>query len=158
MKTIIVFYSFEGNTRLVSEAMAKEIGADILEIKPEKEMKSKGFMKFVWGGRQAVMGSKPKLAQLSKDLDLYDRIVIGTPVWAGRPAPPIKTLMEDHLPAKRKLALFYTYEGGEGVTLDRMEEMKNGGDVIAKKGFMSPLKGDKDDILAAARAWAKKLP
>jgi len=55
MKKPVVFYSFEGNTKLISESIAEAIGADLMEIKPQKEMRSKGFMKFVWGGRNSSL-------------------------------------------------------------------------------------------------------
>ncbi len=51
MKKLVIFYSFEGNTKLIAENIAQAIGADLLELKPKKKMKSKGFMKFVWGGQ-----------------------------------------------------------------------------------------------------------
>ena len=45
MKKLIIFYSFEGNTKLIAENIAKAIDADILELKPEKEVKTKSFMR-----------------------------------------------------------------------------------------------------------------
>lgn len=33
-KTIVLYYSFEGSTKRISELIAEEIGADIEEIKP----------------------------------------------------------------------------------------------------------------------------
>lgn len=45
MKKLVVFYSFEGNTKFLAEAIANEIKADILELKPKKEIKTKGFFK-----------------------------------------------------------------------------------------------------------------
>jgi flavodoxin len=157
MRALIAYYSYEGNTKIIAENMADEIGADLLRLVPEKEMRSKGFMKFVWGGKQAVMGKKPLLKNLDKNPDEYDLIIIGTPVWAGRPAPPVKTFMVDHLPGEKKLAFFYTYEGGEGKTLDLMDEMKNGGKVLGKTGFMAPVKGDSETIIKSARKWVSSL-
>ena len=58
MKRLVVFYSHSGNTKFVGETIAKEIKADVLEIKPEKEI-TRGGMKFLWGGRQVVMKTKP---------------------------------------------------------------------------------------------------
>jgi flavodoxin len=120
-------------------------------------MKSKGFMKFVWGGKQAVMGEKPAIKELEKDPVNYDLIIIGTPVWAGRPAPPIKTFMEDLLPQDKDLAFFYTYEGGEGSTFQMMEKMAAGRRIIGKMGFWSPLKENREDCLVSAREWAVSL-
>ena len=36
MKNLVVYYSLEGNTKLIAEFIAKEIGADIIELKPKK--------------------------------------------------------------------------------------------------------------------------
>jgi len=59
MRSSVVYYSFGGNTRFIAESIAEAVGADLLEIKPKKELSSKGFMKYLWGGRQVVMGEKP---------------------------------------------------------------------------------------------------
>ena len=37
MKILVIFYSFEGNTKLIAENIAETINADILELKPRKE-------------------------------------------------------------------------------------------------------------------------
>ncbi|MBI6872212.1 flavodoxin family protein [Clostridium aciditolerans] len=34
MKKLVVFYSFEGNTRYIAQSIAKAINADLLELKP----------------------------------------------------------------------------------------------------------------------------
>ncbi len=157
MKSIVVFYSYEGNTRLVAENIANSIGADIIEIKPEKEMKSKGVMKFLWGGRQAMMGVKPPLREIKKDLNSYDLIFIGTPVWAWSPAPPIRTFLEDHLPKGKRIALFSSCEGGGGKTFEKMTEMARGCRVIGTLESLAPLKREKENTLQKAKVWAKGL-
>ncbi len=156
MKAIVIFYSYEGNTKLIAQTIADELGADIEEIKPVKEIQSKGFMKFMWGGRQAVMGSKPELKPLEKNLDKYDLLIIGTPIWAWSPTPPIKTLLEDHIP-KRKMAFFCSHEGGPGKTFEKMRKMAGKGEVISEMDFFAPLKQDKEATLNKVKKWAKKL-
>ena len=49
MKKLVVFYSYEGNTKFIAKTIAESINEDILELKPVKDMDSKGFMKFIWG-------------------------------------------------------------------------------------------------------------
>jgi len=58
-KMLIVFYSLTGNTRFIAEAIAETINADVLELKPIKELKADSGMKYMWGGAQATMKKKP---------------------------------------------------------------------------------------------------
>lgn len=54
MKNLVVYYSLEGNTKLIAKFIAKEIGSDIIELKPKKEFPSSGFRKYVWAGTYAA--------------------------------------------------------------------------------------------------------
>ena len=60
MKPLIVFYSFEGNTKLIAEKIAQTVDAEALELKPQKEIRTKGFMKYFWGGKQVLTKVKSK--------------------------------------------------------------------------------------------------
>ncbi|HPF17383.1 MAG TPA: flavodoxin [Thermotogota bacterium] len=115
-KILVLYYSYEGHTKKIAEVIAKELSADIEGIKPIKEMKSKGFGKFLWGGGQVVMKKKPELKPMNVNPDDYDLIFIGTPVWAFTYAPPVKTILETGILRDKKIAFFYTHEGGEGKT------------------------------------------
>lgn len=96
MKTLIVYYSLEGNTAYAAKRIAERIGADTLQLVPVKAYRDKGMAKFVWGGRSAMMAEAPKLQDYDIDLSQYDHIVIGFPVWASSFAPPIRTFVEAH--------------------------------------------------------------
>ena len=71
IKTLILYYSFEGNTEMAAQWMAEAIGADLLKIQPVRELKSKGFSKYIWGGRQVVMKEAPPIQPLDVDLNEY---------------------------------------------------------------------------------------
>ena len=114
MKNLIVYYSMLGNTEYAADIIAENTGADILRIEPEKAYPDKGFKKFLWGGKSAVMGDKPKLLPYEFDAGKYDRIIFGTPVWASTFTPPLRTFIADNgekLKGK-KFALFLCYAGG----------------------------------------------
>ena len=121
-KVLVLYYSFEGNTKKVAEVLASTLGAQIEEIKPVEELKSKGFSKFIWGGSQVVMGKKPEIVEIKSDLSEYDLIFVGSPIWAGTYAPPIKTLLEDKLENK-KIAYFYTHDGGYKKATEKGKEV-----------------------------------
>ncbi len=77
MKTLIVYYSLEGNTAYAAERIASELGADVLRLEPVKAYPDSGFRKFFWGGKSAVMAETPELLPYDFDADAYDRIIFG---------------------------------------------------------------------------------
>lgn len=96
MKTLIVYYSLEGNTQYVADKVKEKVDADTLRLVPKKAYSDKGFAKFFWGGKSALMAEKPELEDYNVDLSKYDRIIFGFPVWAGTFTPPIRTFIEDN--------------------------------------------------------------
>lgn len=96
MKTAIVFYSMSGNVRQTAEKIAEKITADLIELKPEKTYPDKGFKKFLWGGKSAVMGEKPALMPYEFEAEKYDRVIFGSPVWAANVTPPLRTFIEEN--------------------------------------------------------------
>ena len=93
MKTLIVYYTLEGNTHYAAKKIASLLDADMLRIKPVKTYPRKGFRKFLWGGKSAVMAETPELEPYTFDASAYDRIVFGFPVWAGNVTPPLRTFI-----------------------------------------------------------------
>jgi len=111
MKTIIVYYSLEGNTEYAAGKIASELGADILRIDPVKTYPSSGFRKFFWGGKSAVMSETPRLMPYNFNADAYDRVIIGFPVWAGNVTPPIRTFVKDNDLKGKRIAAFACQSG-----------------------------------------------
>ena len=106
MKTIVVYYSLEGNTAYAAEKIAEKTGADLLRISPQKAYPTGNVKKFLWGGKSAVMAETPALEAYSFDADAYDRVILGFPIWASNIAPPIRTFVkENDLKDKRVCAV-----------------------------------------------------
>ena len=133
MRSVIVYYSYSGNTRKVAEVLAealKEKGEiDIIELNALDESKS-----FLGQCRRAFARSRAKLAPVNFDLSAYDLICIGTPVWAFAPTPTMNTYLDQCIGLENKeVILFTTYGSGTGNNrcLNCMQ------DILAKKGAKS---------------------
>ncbi len=115
MKTAVVFYSMGGNTACAARRTAELLGADLIELKPKKQYPDKGFRKYLWGGKSAVMAEKPELLPYAFDPEEYEQVIFGFPVWAGNIAPPLRTFISENIPAlaAKRLAAF-ACEGGSG--------------------------------------------
>jgi flavodoxin len=157
MKSLVIYYSFEGNTRFIAETIAAQLQADLLELIPKKDLTSKGLTKFIWGGRQVVRRIKPDLQPLTKDPAAYDLLVIGTPVWAFTFAPALRSFFAQVPIKNKKIALFCTHQGIMARTLENMEKALTGNQIIAKTHFLSPVEKDKETIISQAKAWARTI-
>ena len=124
MKTAIVFYSLSGNTKYVAEKMAQALGAYMIPLVPKKTYPDSGFKKFFWGGKSAIMGEKPALEHYTFQADTYDCVILGTPVWAGTIAPPLRTFIAENLSALqgKRLAVFACCSGGPGKVMEKAKK------------------------------------
>ena len=126
MSTAIVYYSMHGNSEMVAEKIAAKLGADVIKIEPDKAYPDKGAKKFLWGGKSAVMGEQPVLKPYEFDADKYDSIILGFPVWASRPAPPINTFLSEQMSklSGKKIAVFACQSGnGAEKAFERIKKM-----------------------------------
>lgn len=113
MKTCIVYYSMSSNTEYVASKIAESIDADLVRLIPEVEYPDKGFRKYFWGGKSALMKDTPMLKKYDFDASKYDVLIFGTPVWASSYTPPLRTFIEKHgadLKNKR-ICAFACYSG-----------------------------------------------
>ena len=102
-----------GNVRYVSEKVAKELGADLIELVPVKAYPDKGAMQFIWGGSAVTFKKKPELEPYTFNASDYDLVIIGTPVWASNFTPPLRTFFENNDLTGKKIAVIATSAGGD---------------------------------------------
>ncbi len=115
MNTVVIYYSMGGNTAYAARKIAAELNADLLEIRPEKLYPDKGFRKFFWGGKSAVMAETPALLPYEFHPEKYGQVVFGFPVWAGNVTPPLRTFVRDNLEAlKGKRVAAFACQSGAG--------------------------------------------
>ena len=157
MKKIVIFYSFEGNTKLIAENIAKTIGADLLELKPKREMQSKGFMKYVWGGKAVMMKAKPELLPMDKDIKGYDVLFIGAPVWAGTYAAPLNTFFSAYSLSNKKIGLFCCHRGWQGEIFNKMKKVLKNNQILGEIDFRDPIKRETEKNIKKAKDWAGNI-
>ena len=158
MKNLVVYYSLEGNTKLIAEFIAKEIGVDIIELKPKKEFPSSGFRKYVWGGKSVIFKQKPELMNKETDISKYDNIFLGTPVWAGTYAAPFNTFLDISTIKNKNIALFACHGGGgsEKCFANFKKELSEN-TFIGYIELVDPLKKETDSSLDKVKKWLQTL-
>lgn len=113
MKIAVVYYSLEGNTKSVAETIAERLGAELIELKCVKAYPTGKVSKFLWGGKSVTFGERPELMAYDFKADDYDAVIIGSPVWASKYAPPLKTFLTENDLTGKKLGFFVCCAGGK---------------------------------------------
>ena len=121
MKTMILFYSRTRKTSLVAKTLAQEVNADYIEITDLNNRA--GAMNYIKASVDAFRENKTLIKPESVDLSDYDLIYLGSPTWAGKPAPAMITLIDQCNFQGKDLILFATMgsSGGRKV-IERMRE------------------------------------
>jgi len=140
MRTIIVYYSFTNTTHRAAHVMMdilKSKGDDVIPVRIRPLAEETNFLKQC---RDAFLSKKPELYRTLLDVSKFDRVIIGSPVWAFKPAPAINTYLDKCSTLEGKEALcFVTY--GSGVGKDKALESikvsleKKGANVTNKLSF-----------------------
>lgn len=110
MKAVIIYYTFGGYTKKEAERLSEELNAPIFRVMEARERSL--FSAFMPGGFLAMHRKAVDILPLDVDLNIYDRIVIGCPVWASYPAPAFNAIV-DLLPAGKEVGIFMC-SGGSG--------------------------------------------
>lgn len=136
--TAIVYYSLDGNTDYIARRIAEKTGAKLVRLETKRAYPRKGFKKFFIGGRDALFGAQPELKSPLPDLAPFGNIVIGTPVWASRPAPASNTFLRRAKLDGKRIALFACSGGGQAETcLDKMQALLAGNEILCRVSFIS---------------------
>lgn len=158
MKKLVIYYSLEGNTKLISELISKAVHADVLALVPEKEIPKTGFKKFAWGGKSVLFHEKPKLINEEIDLSPYDVIFLGAPIWAGTYAAPFNTYLANCKMVDKKIALFACHAGsGADKCFKNFKTNLPNNHFIGEIDFVDPLKDKIEDTVLKVEKWINTL-
>lgn len=156
LRIIVVYYSFEGNTKLIAESIAKEIDSDILNLEVVKPI-SNDKTKYIAGGKQVILKEKPKLIPYEFKAENYDVLFVGTPVWAWNYAPALRTFFEENSIKNKKIALFSCNGGSNGKTFENMKKALKGNEFLGEIEFLEPLNTKREESIELAKSWMRRM-
>ena len=96
-KTIVVYFSQTGNTKPIAEFIAKDLDADIYEIKaeiPYTDDDIKYYTDCRADREQKDPTARPAIAGELPDITGYDTVYLGYPIWHGQAPKIIYTFIE----------------------------------------------------------------
>ena len=117
-KVLVAYFSASGVTAGMAEKLAKEIKADLFQIEPEVPYTNADLN---WGNsksRSSVemndKSCRPAISSQMQNMNQYDVVFVGFPVWWYREPSIIDTFMESYDFSEKTIVPFCT-SGGSGI-------------------------------------------
>ena len=106
--TLCVYYSRTGNTEKLMREIAQELKCELVKL--DDGVDRAGLKGWLTSGKQAMARSLPpvKPFRTAFPLDVYDLVIIGSPVWAGRCAAPVRSFLMQYGDSLRRTAYVIT--------------------------------------------------
>ena len=123
MNKLIVYFSYTGNTKMIAEKIKEKLNCDILEIKTVIPYSSDYDTVVNDEQNGEASNHLPEIQEINVDLNKYDEIILGTPVWWYRSAPAIRTFLTKNNLKGKTIKPFATNAGWLGRTFKEIEKL-----------------------------------
>ncbi len=122
-KYLVLYYSQTGVTKSVAEELQQKLGADIEGIEAETPYDGDYDQTIERSKKEREDSIVPNIKPLKANLDDYDVIFLGYPVWFGTYALPISGLLKDYDLSGKKIVPFCTFgSGGLESSIENLKE------------------------------------
>lgn len=127
-KKLVAYFSASGVTKAVAEHLAKAADADLFEIKLETPYTRADLDWTNKKSRSSIEmsdpNSRPKIAEKVSNMDSYDTVFIGFPIWWYVAPAIIKTFVESYDFSGKTIVPFATSGGsGMGKTVEALKPL-----------------------------------
>ncbi|PLX15605.1 MAG: hypothetical protein C0601_12485 [Candidatus Muiribacterium halophilum] len=137
MNTIVVYYSLNGNTKMVAEKIAERLGCETSRVTTKKKMPQGKAGQILKGALITLLKARPAI-RFEKEISDYDHIIICTPIWAGTFTPAIRSFISLNDMREKKISMVSTFDGGPGRCFKALEEEIKPKEVIATLELKKP--------------------
>lgn len=153
---LVAYFSASGVTAGVAKKLADVAGADLYEIVPEQVYTKADLNWMDKESRSSVemndRSARPAIATKVENMDQYDTVFVGFPVWWYREPSIIDTFMEAYDFGGKTVVPFCTSgSSGIGDTYKNLQELAPGATVVEGKRLA---KGVSESDLSA---WVKEF-
>ncbi len=141
MKKIFIYYSLTGNGDFIASYL-KQKKYDLKNIEVQKNLPNNFLLRIIIGGFKSMIKYRDKIINFDVDINSYDEIVVGSPIWNDRVCSPIYSLLNDFDFSNKKLSfILYSGSGKSTKALDYINNIFPNSKVFLLK---EPLKNDNE--------------
>ncbi len=158
MKKIVVYYSYTGNTKKIANMIKEKLNCDILELTPKIPFSTDYQAVVDEYQNNSIQNKSVGINDIKIDLNEYDEIIIGTPVWWYTISPVVVTFLKNFNLDNKTIIPFATNAGWLGKTFKDIEKLCPNSKIekemnIVFESYSDKLKTDEKEI----DNWIDKL-
>ena len=113
-KVLVAYYTRTGNTRVIARQISRALGADIFEIATVDPYPEDYKQQVAVAEQQRESGFEPALAATVPDIESYETVFLGFPIWGMTAPSVIRSFLSKHDLSGKTLVPFITH-GGYGI-------------------------------------------
>lgn len=155
-RKLVAYFSASGTTAKVAETLAEAIGADIFELEPSIPYTKADLDWRDANSRSTVEmknpASRPAIARKRGNMDEYDTIFLGFPIWWYMAPTIVNTFLESYDLSGKTIIPFATSGGSDmGKTNEHLQPSCPGAALL--EGCVFSAKASSEDLAA----WAQDI-
>lgn len=112
---LILYFSMSGNTEAVANIIHDNVEGDIIKLETVEKYPNDYDELVDYAQEEQQNNSRPELKTKINNIDNYDTIFLGYPIWWGDMPMPIYTFLEEYDLSGKTIAPFTTH-GGSGLS------------------------------------------
>ena len=132
-KILIAYFSYTGNTEKLANKIHSKVGGDIIKIETVTPY-SNNYDEVVDQVQKDQQNNyKPEIKTKIENIEDYDIIILGSPVWWYKIANPVATFISENDLKDKTIIPFVTHGGyGAGQTLNQIKELAPDSKVLSE--------------------------
>ena len=142
MKTLVAYFSAQGTTAAVAETLAKRLGADLFEIRPQVPYTTADIR---WTNpvarcnREKIGKKDVPVAGTVANWESYELVYLGFPIWYYGAPNVINTFCKGYDWQGKQAVLFATSGGSDiGRTAEKLQPYMPGAKILKARVLQGP--------------------
>jgi len=154
-KVLVAYFSHTGNTREIANQIHEKVGGDTVEIVTVKPYPTDYDTVVDQAKREQEADFRPELATKVKNMDSYDVIFVGYPIWWGTMPMAVFSFLEGYDFSGKTIVPFCTHEGSNlGQSISDIKKLCPQSNILDGHAFRgSNVKNAQNDL----SEWLRKL-
>ena len=133
-KTLVVYYSLTGHTKDIAMQIQSLTNADLYEIKPKEEIKQ-GPALYLTSKKQISSGNYPEIVNDFPNVEEYDTIFVGSPIWWYTAAPVVLEFLKEFDFQNKNVVPFSTQGSNYGTYFEDFKAKAKNANILKGEAF-----------------------